>query len=144
MKIEDPGGEFSTGFGVYVEEDSFTGHASEFLLPGLGEKTVVQIYLLFFGVGIFLFILGFKLEKLRVFLLSYVFLIGGGFLKRMTDYYRARKCKKCGKEFAYLEARSPEVEEYGHDSRVETTSYYRCRFCGHEYVEVIGQKKIKR
>lgn len=144
MKLEDPGGEFSTGFGVYVEEDSFTGHASEFLLPRLGEKAVVQIYILFFGMGIFLFILGFKLETLGVFLLSYAFLISGAFLKRMTDYYGARKCKKCGKEFAYVQACSPEVEEYGYNSIVETTSYYRCRFCEHEYVEVMGQKKIQK
>lgn len=135
---------FSGGFGTYVEQISFTGRLSEFLISRIEEKTLVYIYFLFFGIGIFIFLLGFELERLWVFLLSYVFLITGAVLKSTRDYYRSRKCKNCGKDFAYVQTRPPEEKASGYDSVVETTSYYRCRFCGHEHVEVRGRKIIEQ
>lgn len=66
--------------------------------------------------------------------LSISLLILGLLLLSVLTYHSNTQCKKCKKEFAYDESKDPKIEEVktSRGTRVKTTRYYQCKFCGHE------------
>lgn len=58
----------------------------------------------------------------------------GAVLFSVFTYHSANQCKKCEKEFAYDEINDPKIEEVKtvNGTKIKTTRYYRCKFCGYE------------
>ncbi|WP_440955958.1 hypothetical protein ACSAZK_03100 [Methanosarcina sp. Mfa9] len=119
---------------TYVEKTSITGVFSQYLILRIGESPVLFISALFFMSAVALFVYCIVAKgSLRLLFLDYLFFIFGVELYSMRDYYWSRKCNKCGREFAYVQTRDPLVVD--NHSEVETTKWFRCKYCGHEYVE---------
>ncbi len=67
-----------------------------------------------------------------------VLIIVGGLFFAVLNYHSNTKCENCKKEFAYRETKDPKVEEVNtsQGTRVNTTRYYKCKFCDHESTPV--------
>jgi len=66
--------------------------------------------------------------------LGFGLLVIGILLISVLAYHSATRCENCKKEFAYDEIRDPKIEQIKtlEGTRIKTTRYYKCKFCGHE------------
>lgn len=92
--------------------------------------------------GMIASLFGFALESAGNLLLGLLMVAISGVLFSAEDYYQVRKCEKCGRAFAFLQAGEPDIVESG--SKIVKTCYYRCKYCGHEQVEVKKESRRKR
>lgn len=94
---------------------------SEKVIPFIPQITSIKPEWLMY-VGIFLFVLF-------------------SFTAKVVSHHTDTKCKKCKKEFAYDEYKAPSVEEFetSKGTRIHTTRYYECKYCGDQ-----KQSKIKK
>lgn len=117
----------------YVENMSVTGAISESFILKFGEYRVYIISMVFLIAGAIILIYGLIKEGSQVFLLGSLFLILGCWFFILREYYLSRKCKRCGKEFAYVKTRDTEIVTEVHS--VDSYDYFKCKYCGHECVE---------
>jgi DNA-directed RNA polymerase subunit RPC12/RpoP len=118
----------------YVEKLFITGVLSQFLIPKIGILRARLLSLLLLGFGYISLLYGFLGQHSPIFLFSLPLIICGFALMKLRGYYMFRICKNCGKELAYVMTRKPEIK--GDYPEETITSYYRCRYCDHEHVEV--------
>ena len=71
--------------------------------------------------------------------LGLILVVIGILLFSVITYHSANQCKKCKEEFAYDENRDPTIEEVKtvDGTKIKTTRYYKCKFCGYEETAVI-------
>jgi hypothetical protein len=124
----------SNGGKPYVEKLSFAEKISPYLISKYGEPNLLFFFIVAFGVGIALFLIGSELQSRIIFFSGIPFLLLAVLLYNARTYYLSRICKKCGREFAYVQTRKSEICQDGMEKT--TYNYYRCKFCGHEHVEV--------
>lgn len=118
----------------YVEKLSITGVFSRFLIPKIGLLRANILSLSLIGFSYILFVYGLFGNHPHIFSLSLLSVICGFALMSLERYYMFRICQNCGKELAYVMTREPEIiSKYPEKKK---TSYYRCKYCGHERVEV--------
>ncbi|KKG17517.1 hypothetical protein EO98_03410 [Methanosarcina sp. 2.H.T.1A.6] len=118
----------------YIESPSFEAKTSSYLIFRYGEPNLLFFCIVSAGVGIALFIIGSELQSRITFFLGIPFLLLAAIFYQARDYYLSRICKKCGREFAYVQTRKPVVYD-DWSQTIKITSYYRCRYCGHKYME---------
>lgn len=116
------------------EEGSLTGVLSRYLVSRLGESKLVFMAAGFLIAGMIATLFGFAQESAGYLLLGLLMLAFSGVFFGAEDYYQVRKCEKCGRAFAFVEVGEPDIVETG--SKLMKTCYYRCKYCGHERVEV--------
>jgi hypothetical protein len=63
-----------------------------------------------------------------------ILILIGAIILGVLNYHSVTRCKECKKDFAYIEFKNPKVEEIktSKGTRISTTRYYKCKFCGHE------------
>ena len=123
------------------EEVSLTGVLSRYLVYRLGESKLVFMAAGFLIAGMIATLFGFAQESAGSLLLGLLMLAVSGVFFGAEDYYQIRKCEKCGRAFAFVEAGEPDVVEVG--SKLMKTCYYRCKYCGHERV-VVKKERIRK
>ncbi len=124
------------------EEGSLTGALSKYLVSRLGESKLVFMAAGFLIAGMIASLFGFAQESAGNLLFGLLMLAISGVLFSAEDYYQVRKCKKCGRAFAFVQAGEPDIVGIG--SKIMKTCYYRCKYCGHERVEVRKESCWKR
>ncbi|MCQ1536425.1 hypothetical protein FTO70_12220 [Methanosarcina sp. KYL-1] len=116
------------------EEASLEKTVSLYLVSRLGEENLVPIAAGFLLVGAAAVILALREESTWIIVPGFLLLAISAALFTLEDFYRSRKCRKCGREFAYVPAKEPDIVRWNFN--IMETRYYRCRYCGHECVEV--------
>lgn len=124
----------SEGSKPYLKKLSFAEKISPYLISRYGEPNLLFFLIISFGVGIALFLIGSELQSGIIFFLGVPFLLLAAIFYETRAYYLSRICKKCGREFAYVETKKPTVAD-DWSQTVRITKYYRCKYCGNEYVE---------
>ncbi|HII01966.1 TPA: hypothetical protein HA351_10080 [Methanosarcinaceae archaeon] len=95
--------------------------------------------LLYLFLGLIFFIIGYhsKSNFLQCLsLLGMFFFILALEVSNSVSYFKSRKCKNCGREFAYDEIGEPEITEIStlEDYSVKVYRCYKCRYCGYDDV----------
>ncbi len=129
------------GHGV-GEQGSLMETLSQYLVSRLGESKLVFMAAGFLIAGMIAALFGFGQESVGNLLVGLLMLAISGVLFGVEDYYQVRKCEKCGRAFAFLQAGEPDIVETG--PIIMKTCYYRCKYCGHERVEVKKERIRKR
>lgn len=88
----------------------------------------------FFGISV---IPEYLTENLYIFLpgiaLSFCICVIGIHLFSYAKYVRDTRCKKCCKNYAYVEIENPDIREVSTEElyKVTITRYWKCRYCGY-------------
>lgn len=117
----------------YVEKFSVTGFFSRFLIPKIGLLRANLLSLSLIGFSYILFVYGLFGNHPHIFPLSIFSVICGFAIMSLERYYMFRTCQNCGKELAYVMIMAEIISNY---TEKKITSYYRCKYCGHERVKV--------
>ncbi len=124
------------------EEGSLIESLSQYLVSRLGESKLVFMATGLLIAGMIAALFGFGQESVGNLLLGLLMLAISGVLFGVEDYYQVRMCEKCGRAFAFLQEGDPDIVETG--PIIMKTCYYRCKYCGHERVEVKKERIRKR
>lgn len=125
---------FSEDSNPYLEKLSFVERISPYLISHYGEQNLLFFSIVSFGVGTALFFIGTELQSRIILFLGIPFLLLVYVFYEARSYYLSRTCKKCGREFAYIETKKPIVMD-DWSQIIKITRYYRCKHCGHENME---------
>jgi hypothetical protein len=123
----------SKGLIPYVEKLSFAEKISMRLISRYGKPNTSN-YIASAGTGTAFILMAAWLQSEILFYTGILFLLISTLFYDTKAYYLSKVCKKCGREFAYVE--TGETSIINRYFRIATiVSRHKCKYCGHEYEE---------